>query len=710
MDHKFQIMLFKTLKKYFGYDEFRPLQKEIIQDVLHKKDVVVLMPTGGGKSMCYQLPSVLMENITIVISPLISLMKDQVDSLKKMGIQAAYLNSTLDYSEKQNIEKRLINNTLDILYVAPERFANDEFMQILKNCTIDLIAIDEAHCISEWGHDFRPDYRNLSTLKHIFSAPIMALTATATNRVVEDIVSQLSLKNHSFYRSSFDRKNLRYFVKDGQDTYLQILSYIKQKHNWPGIIYTFSRKEVEELSRKLREDGIKALPYHAGLSDSDRTIHQEQFINDDIQIIVATLAFGMGIDKSNVRFVIHKNIPSSIERYYQETGRAGRDGLESECLLFYNYADKSKIEYFINQKTDELERNIAAWQMDQMIQFSETSECRRKILLNYFNESYETQTCNACDNCLQPKETFDATIISQKILSCIVKLHGRFGQNYVSKILTGSRDKTIIRNRHTQLSVYGIVNEYSAKDVARLIRLLYVQGYLKKEGDRYPTLNVTKKAKQSLQQRSKIFLPLIKKSIIAKSVDSNYDSALFEVLRTLRKRIATKEGIAPYQVFSDMTLKLLCQDLPRTELEFGRIKGIGEYKLNRYGTKFLKEIYEYLKQNKTRNAKKRGITSTLEETLELYKKGLSISQIAQKRTMAQSTIAGHLEKLYLNGSDIDIYRFISEETLSKIEEVFKSLGKHALKPTKDTMGSSVTYDEIRFVRAKLQREDKIVYF
>lgn len=696
-----------ALKKYFGYDEFRPFQEEIINDLIKGKDVLVLMPTGGGKSMCYQLPSVILEGTTIVISPLISLMKDQVDGLKQIGIKAEFLNSTLTSSRRREIEEELVSNKLDILYVAPERFANSEFIELLKSTKIDFFAVDEAHCISEWGHDFRPDYRELKNLKKIKNVPIIALTATATQRVAKDIASQLDLKDYAFYKSSFDRTNLGYTVKTKVDVNEQILEYLNTKKNQSGIIYCFSRDDVDSVYSRLKQDGFKVLPYHAGLSEKERTENQEMFINDEVDIIVATVAFGMGIDKPDVRFVIHKDLPSNIERYYQETGRAGRDGLESDCLLFYSYADKAKIEYFISEKQDPNERDIAYSQLNQLINFAETTTCRRKEILNYFGESYEKDNCNSCDNCLNPTETFDATIVSTKILSCIVRLHGRFGVNYVAKVLTGSRSKDILSNRHNKLSVYGIVNDYSTRDLSVLIRALIRSNYIKIEGNKYPVAAITEKGIKALKEKESIFLPKLKQQEVRRVSRDSGNSALFEELRALRKEIAIDENVPPYLVFSDVSLQEMAEKLPRSIYDFMEIKGVGSQKAEKYGESFLTKIKDYLRLK--RSKRNSALTPTAEKTMELYKKGLSIEEIAKERDMVVTTIIGHIEKAYLAGEKIDIYQFVSKDKFKIIEEEYKSIGKYELKPTKENLGDEVEYFEIGLVRAKLEREEGVVF-
>jgi len=411
-----KVTLQSTLKQYFGYTSFHPLQEEIIRDLLNDKDVFVLMPTGGGKSLCYQLPAIMREGVTVVISPLIALMKDQVDGLRRNGVRASFINSSMNDGEIESVRTELLAKNVQLLYVAPERIKLGTFLPFLKQLKLNLFAIDEAHCISEWGHDFRPDYRQLTTLRKEFpSVPIVALTATAVPAVRQDILTHLNLREAKTYVASFNRQNLFYQVQPKQQTYQQLLTYLNNHKNDSGIIYCFSRKGTESLADKLKEDGYKALPYHAGLDAATRTKHQEMFINDDVNIIVATIAFGMGINKSNVRFVIHHDLPKNIEGYYQETGRAGRDGLPSDCILFFGYGDIAKIEYFFEQKPDAHEREIASAKLKELVRYAEHRICRRKILLNYFGEKYTIPNCGNCDNCLNTRDMIDGTIIAQKI-------------------------------------------------------------------------------------------------------------------------------------------------------------------------------------------------------------------------------------------------------------------------------------------------------
>lgn len=709
--------IFSTLQQHFGFSTFRPLQQEIIQDVLHKKDVFALMPTGGGKSLCYQLPALMMSGITVVISPLIALMKDQVDGLRQNGIAAAYLNSSLNYAEQQEVKNKLCSNEIKILYIAPERLAQSDFMDLLKLLNVNLFAIDEAHCISEWGHDFRPEYRQLRTLKEQFpDVPLIALTATATDRVKQDIMRQLNLGNDAKYEASFNRPNLHYKVFEKNSTFQQILDYIQKHPNASGIIYCQTRESVDSVASLLKSQGVKALPYHAGLDDSKRKEHQEQFLREDVQVIVATIAFGMGIDKPNVRFVIHYDLPANLERYYQETGRAGRDGLPSECLLFYSYGDVHTIRFFINQKEDANERQIASTQLQQMVQFAESRACRRQSLLEYFGETFEKENCESCDNCLTTAEVFDATEVSRKILSCVYRLHERFGMNYVIKVLTGSKTKPVLQNRHDELSTYGIIKDYSSDNIKSFIRELIQRGYLKVSDGEYPLLMLTQQSIPLLKGQIQVVLHIPKKTEITISQqETDIDEELFEQLRTLRKRLADEQQIPPYLIFPDTSLQDMAKFFPQTKESFGKVKGVGDLKLKVYGDAFITEIKNYCAEkgleekhqvsNIIKQSKTKGKNLTTLKTLELFNQGLSVKAIAQERKMTEGTIFKHLEDLYEQEEQIDIDQVISKDKQKEIKKVFKKIGYERLSPVKDELGNDYSFDELRFMRTVLMSEE-----
>ncbi|MGZ4967673.1 MAG: DNA helicase RecQ, partial [Chthoniobacterales bacterium] len=499
-----------ALKKYFGYDEFRPLQEEIMRDALAGRDVFALMPTGGGKSLCFQLPALLRDGLTIVVSPLISLMKDQVDALQASGIAATYLNSTLEAEEARRRLRGLHQNEFRLLYLAPERLMMESFLERLLNLDVAQIAIDEAHCISEWGHDFRPEYRELRKLRtHLPDVPTMALTATATERVRDDILKQLKLRDPRCYVASFDRPNLTYRVVPKSSPYEQVRDFVKGRPNESGIVYCASRKTAESLAKKLEEDGISAKPYHAGLEGRDRTKHQEMFLRDDVRVVTATIAFGMGINKPNVRFVVHYDLPKNIESYYQETGRAGRDGLPSECVLLFSAADVVKQTRFIEEKSEK-EQRIAHEQLRQMVHYAETRECRRTVLLRYFGEERPNESCNGCDNCLTPRETFDGTIAAQKFLSCVHRIHQKsgfgFGLNHIVEVLTGAKTEAVRQRGHDVLSTYGIGTELKRPAWLAVGRELLRMGFLEAAPGKFATLSLTSAGLGALRERTPITL------------------------------------------------------------------------------------------------------------------------------------------------------------------------------------------------------------
>ncbi|MFA4901457.1 MAG: DNA helicase RecQ [Desulfobaccales bacterium] len=707
--------MLNILKTHFGFDQFRPLQEEIIKCVISQRDAFVLMPTGGGKSLCYQLPALILPGVTLVISPLIALMKDQVDALKANGIPAEFINSTLTRPEIDEIQTEARNGKIKILYVAPERLIMPEFQQFLKTINVSLIAIDESHCISEWGHDFRPDYRNLHLLRKIFpKVPAMALTATATKKVREDIIYQLSLDKAEIFISSFDRPNLSYAVFPKKGSYDQLIQMLRECQNESAIIYCFSRKETEHLAADLRQEGFKTLPYHAGLESEARRTNQEKFIRDEAQIIVATIAFGMGIDKPDIRLVIHYHLPKSIEGYYQETGRAGRDGLPSKCVLFFSYGDIIKQQYFIRQIENETERKNAYRKLDQMVEYCELATCRRSHLLSYFGEDYPQDKCNGCDICFSPTEDFDATIISQKIMSAIIRTGQQFGVNYIIDVLHGAKTKNIIERDHHNLSVYGIVDDFSKEDLRRIISQLVYKKLIVKGGDGFPILELGQSGMDFLKERQEIRLPKLK--AIAKSlqqraaVDTEYDIDLFEKLRLLRKKLADEQGVPPFVVFGDLALRQMALYLPQSEENFSKISGVGEAKLKQYGKIFTEVIQTYAKQNNlsekdvpvkrsARSQRPTRLGSTYRETQKLVLKKMSIEKIATMRGFSTCTIVSHIEKLVSSGEKIDInYLRPSSERFEKIKAAFQGSGGTALSPALEMLGELFSYEELKIAR------------
>src|SRR5213596_3435848 len=605
-----------TLKKHFGYDEFRPLQQKIINDALAGCDVLVLMPTGGGKSLCFQLPALTRDGLTIVVSPLISLMKDQVDALQTSGIPATYLNSTLDRQGAVARWRGLHRGEYRMLYVAPERLMLDTFLERAVNWNIAQFAIDEAHCISEWGHDFRPEYRELKKLRtHFPDVPIMALTATATERVRDDIIKQLKLRTSRCYVASFNRPNLAYRVVAESSAYEQVRDFIKARPNESGIVYCASRKSTDALAEKLTRDGIKALPYHAGMEPRERTRNQEAFLRDDAHVITATIAFGMGINKPNVRFVIHHDLPKNIEGYYQETGRAGRDGLPSECVLLFSVGDVVKQRRFIEEKS-EGEQGIAHEQLRTMIGYAETRYCRRATLLRYFGESWPPASaadtaaatgrevsCNGCDNCLEPRETFDGTIAAQKFLSCVHRVQAKqgfgFGLNHIVEVLIGGTNDAIKKRGHDQLSTFAIGADLKREQWQKIGRELLRLGLVEAAPGKFATLNVTEAGMMALRKRTPITLtkPIetpVKKVRAPRAGEIECDEELFERLRALRRKIADERDVPAYIIFSDATLREMARTCPQSKSEFAQIGGVGQQKLKEFADAFLAEIGEHV--------------------------------------------------------------------------------------------------------------------
>lgn len=586
------------LKQVFGYSEFRDGQETVIDAALNGQDTLVLLPTGGGKSVCYQVPALALSGLTVVISPLISLMQDQVSQLQALGVKAAYINNSLNRDEQQQIYQQLHSGLIKLLYVAPEKVLQHEFKERLSHLNISLFAIDEAHCVSHWGHDFRPHYCRLSELKqHFPHVPMMALTATADKATRFDIVQQLGLTAPYIHTGSFDRPNIRYTIEEKFKPLAQLLRYLKEQQNQSGIIYCTSRKRVDEIAEKIADAGMNAAAYHAGMSNEQRQFVQTGFARDDIQIVVATVAFGMGINKPNVRFVLHYDIPKSIESYYQETGRAGRDGLAAEAIMYFDPADIGRVRRFFEDIEDEQRRRVEEQRFNAMASFAEAQTCRRQILLNYFSE-YQREPCGNCDICLNPPKSFDGTLVAQQALSCVYRAEQRFGLGYIVELLRGANTSRIRDNNHHQLSTYGIGKDHSSEFWLSILRQLIHQGLLSQDITQGSALRLTEGARAIF--KGEYALQMAEPRLQAKHVyqdklaQFNYDKKLFAKLRALRKELADADDVPPYVVFNDKTLAEMAQLMPTNDSEFLKVSGVGFTKLNKYGGPFLQAIRNYL--------------------------------------------------------------------------------------------------------------------
>ncbi len=710
----------ETLQQYFGYNSFRHNQEEIINNVLAKKDSIVLMPTGGGKSLCYQIPALVFNGVTIVVSPLIALMKDQVDALKLNGVAADYLNSSQSNFEQTAVIQRLKNNHLKLLYVAPERLLGQtNLLGYLKDIEVSLFAIDEAHCISHWGHDFRPEYLVLGQLKKQFPlVPIIALTATADSLTKKDIIQKLEVADYTVYENSFNRPNISYYIKQKKNYFSQLIDYLEKHKDDSGIIYCLSRNSVDKLTEDLREEGYSAAAYHSGLERAVKDLNQDKFLKDEIKIMVATIAFGMGIDKSNVRFVVHVDLPKNIEGYYQETGRAGRDGLASEAILFYSAADVFKLKNFARVEGNEAQSKVMLKKLDQMSAFCETRQCRRKYLLNYFDEA-AGDFCGSCDVCLTDAERGDATIEAQKILSAVTRLQEKFGINYVIDFLRGS---TTTRQEHVSIKTFGIGKDISKDQWRNYLKEMLQLGYLQQSDSEYPVLQLNEKSKQILRGEMKIMLVksiTVNKKLAEKAIEMEIvNPDLFKILKAVRYDLATEENVPAFVIFSDATLVELAAYLPLTSSALAKISGFGDIKLVKYGNYFLDAIIDYCRVNNlttkidskvSKKKSKSGLerisdkTNTKAQSLELFRSGKTIAAIALERGFAVSTIEGHLAHFVFSGQ-LDINEIVSKEKMLVIAKCIDDNNNTVLSSViKQQLGDAYSYGEISAVINYKQR-------
>jgi len=714
----------QALKHYFGYYTFRAGQRQIVEQALQNQDLLIIMPTGGGKSLCFQLPALLKPGLTVVVSPLIALMQDQVEALLANKIGATFLNSSLNAKAVREREKAILERKVKLLYVAPERLLSERFLPFLDLVSAEIgisaFAIDEAHCVSEWGHDFRPDYRQLVQLRQRYpGVPTLALTATATDRVRQDIIQQLALAQPSIHVASFNRPNLYYDVQPKQKhSYTRLLQQIRQAEG-SGIVYCLSRRKVDEITFKLQQDGISVLPYHAGLSDEERSQNQTRFIRDDVEVMVATIAFGMGINKPDVRFVIHYDLPRNLESYYQESGRAGRDGEPARCTIFFSYGDIKTIEYLIDQKPNPQEQRIARQQLRQVIDYAEGTDCRRTIQLSYFGERFDGD-CGNCDNCLYPQPTEDWTIEAMKFLSCIARCKERFGISHIIDVLRGSKNQKILQYNHQELSTYGIGKDKSVEDWRMLGRSLLHQGLVTQTTDGYPVLKLNELSWEVMRRQRPVSIVVPPKPVkaiheLSITEDGNSRAAekvemLFQRLRSLRKQLADEQSVAPYMVFADSSLKLMAQVQPQTIADFARISGVGSHKLAQYGSRFVAEIQAYCQEQPKPPATSTPIPSALSYTqaltLELHQQGLSVTEIAQQRGFSPSTILNHLVELIEMNQPVDLVQMVPPERQLQILQAVRTVGSESIKSIYEYLKQGYTYDEIKLVRAWWRRDNK----
>lgn len=704
------------LKKYFGYESFRDGQEKVIESILNGFDTFAIMPTGAGKSICFQIPSLLFPGVTLVISPLISLMKDQVDSLNNIGIPASFINSTLSNNETMERINSAADGEYKLLYIAPERLESEQFKQLVKRLDISMVAVDEAHCVSQWGHNFRPSYLYIPTfINELTIRPIVtAFTATATEEVKEDVIRLLTLKESNVYVTGFDRENLTFNVIKGENKRNYVLKYMEDNKDSSGIIYASTRKEVDGLYEVLNKKGFSVGKYHAGLSDDDRRKTQEDFIYDDIKVMVATNAFGMGIDKSNVRYVIHYNIPKNMEAYYQEAGRAGRDGLKSECILLFSNQDIMIQKFLIDQNASTPERKVFEnIKLRFIIDYCHTERCLRKYILEYFGEKNVKDECGNCGNCNDDSKLNDITIEAQKIFSCILRMRERFGTILVAEVLKGSKNKKVLSFNFDSLSTYGIMKEYTLDEIKDMINLLVAEEYIGMTESEFPVLKLKQRGGNVLSGKEKVLQKIAKRKPKIVSLD---DNSLFDILRNLRKEISTRENVPPYIIFADIALKEMCEYMPIDKMSMLSIKGVGEKKFERYGEEFIGAIKDYgdkygieLKVNnstekveKTESKKSKNIDDipSYIVTYNMYKEGLSLGQISKKRALKALTIQDHLIKSALEGNKIDWDIFIPSEYEEMILSKIKEIGASKLKPIKDELPGEIDYMAIKAVICK----------
>lgn len=708
------------LKKYFGYENFRPGQEEIIGHILNHEDALGIMPTGAGKSICYQVPAMILDGVTIVISPLISLMKDQVDSLNEVGIPAAFINSTLSYNNYEQTIENIIHDVYKIIYVAPERLNSDTFLNLLNKINISMVTIDEAHCVSQWGHDFRPSYCEIANMiLNLKKRPIVsAFTATATEIVKNDIVNLLHLENPYCLTTGFDRKNLTFSVENSNDKFEFIVNYLSEHKNEAGIIYCLTRKNVDTVFDKLSDLGLLVSRYHGGMTEKQRRLSQEDFTFDRTNIMVATNAFGMGIDKSNIRYVIHYNMPKDLESYYQEAGRGGRDGEKADCILLFSRSDIVTNKVLIESTPSGSSHYQEYEKLNDMVDYCNTDKCLRKYILEYFGETTNFDNCGNCSNCLNDSELTDITADTQKILSCIKRMNERFGSSMVVDVLRGSKGSRILSLGFDNLSTYGIMKDYPKDSLKDLISYLITEGYIKSIGDKYPVLMLTPLSNDVLFNGTKVFTKLkLNKSSITKStetsIETKFDENLFTILTNLRKKVADENNVAPFIIFSDVSLKQMSTIYPTDAENMLKIEGVGLNKLVKYGNIFIETISDYVLKNhidvkaySTTKKVKPPKQDTKLISYEMFSNGMSIEDIVKERGLTRITIEGHLIDCLEKGMNLNLEKYIHTEYRDEILKVIHEIGTEKLKPIKEALPEEVSYFDIRYyvAVAKLNKE------
>ena len=723
MDVAEKIDLKGLLKQYFGFEGFRGRQEDVIRHLMEGNDTFVIMPTGAGKSLCYQLPAIASEGTALVISPLIALMKNQVDQLRAHGIEAGFLNSSMNRGDYEEVKRKTIARELKLLYVAPESLVKEEFIDFLKQSKISFVAVDEAHCISEWGHDFRPEYRRIrEILNHIPAVPIIALTATATPKVQLDIRNNLKMYDAELFITSFNRHNLYYEIRPKVDPVTEIIKYIKKNMGKSGIVYCLSRRKVQEIADILNVNGIKAVPYHAGLDSKMRSRHQDMFLNEDIQVVVATIAFGMGIDKPDVRFVIHYDVPKSIESYYQETGRSGRDGLEGNCILFYDYNDIVKLEKFMKDKPVS-ERESGRLLLQEMAAFCESGICRRKYMLHYFGEIFDETKCKGmCDNCRHPKERYDATKQVKQGLAVTKQVKEKFGINHMIKVLRGATSQQVVLNEHNDLPIHGRGQDLGEKEWRSVFAQMLVQGYLTKDIDNYGVIKLHDKGREYLKAPAQVELFKYRdpkeleqeKEKLQKEEFNTFDEVLYDRLRKLRKQLAKEKNIPPYVVFQDPSLEEMAQRFPITKDEFVNITGVGRGKAEKFAQPFVELISKYVEENEIERPEmvvvKRAGNKAMNKLffIQHIDRKTPLDEIARLKSISFGDLLTQIEHIIYSGTKLNLDYYIKYEidpdSVDDIFDYFMHAETDSLDLAEKELGGDVTREEIQLVRAKFLAE------